>query len=103
MKNQDFLTQLFIFLAAITSTLYGLFATTDKEVINRTILTGKLLGSVIVAFFIMPAVMEYFDLSIKMTLLFTVIVAYGLEGLLKASVKKLTKTIDKDGDNDTDI
>lgn len=102
MKSQEFFTQFVIFLASILSTLYGLFIQNDKESLKRTILIGKLLGSVIVAFFVMPAVMEYFNLSIKMTLLFTVIVAYGLEGLLKVAVKKLSKTIDKDGEVDID-
>ena len=46
--------------------------------------------------------MEYFNLSIKMTLLATVIVAYGLEEFLKTAVRKLTKTIDKNGKDDTD-
>ena len=63
---------------------------------------GKFLGSVIVAFFVMPAVMEHFELSIKVTLLITVVVAYGLESILKASVKRVIKTIDKDGQDDTD-
>lgn len=100
--NQDFVNQIFIFLASISTTFYALFSKEHKETIKRTILIGKILGSVIVAFFLMPAVMEYFNLSIKMTLLATVIVAYGLEEILKTSVKKLTKTIDKDGNNDTD-
>ena len=50
----------------------------------------------------MPAVMEHFELSIKVTLLITVVVAYGLESILKASVKRVIKTIDKDGQDDTD-
>ena len=102
MKNNDLLTQGLIFLASITTTIYALFSKDSKEAINRTLLLGKFLGSVIVAFFIMPAVMEHFELSIKVTLLITVVVAYGLESILKASVKKVIKTIDKDGQDDTD-
>lgn len=102
MKNNDLLTQLLIFLASITTTIYALFSKDSKEAINRTLLLGKFLGSVIVAFFVMPAVMEFWELSIKVTLLITVVVAYGLESILKASVKKVIKTIDKDGQNDTD-
>jgi hypothetical protein len=101
MKNQDLLTQLLIFMASITTTVYALFSKDSKQAVNRTLLLGKFLGSAIVAFFIMPAVMEYFELSIKLTLLLTVVVAYGLESILKASVKKVIKTIDKDGQDDT--
>lgn len=102
MKNQDFLTQLVIFLASVITTAYGLYIKPNREAIKRTMLVGKLLGSVIVAFFVMPAIMEYFNLSVKITLLFTVIVAYGLEELLKVSVKKISKTIDKDGEVNID-
>ena len=102
MKNNDLLTQLLIFLASITTTIYAFFSKDSKEAINRTFLLGKFLGSVIVAFFVMPAVMEHFELSIKVTLLITVVVAYGLESILKASVKRVIKTIDKDGQDDTD-
>lgn len=102
MKNNDLLTQLLIFLASIITTIYALFSKDSKEAINRTLLLGKFLGSVIVAFFVMPAVMEFWELSIKVTLLITVVVAYGLESILKASVKKVIKTIDKDGQDDTD-
>ena len=101
MKNNDLLTQGLIFLASITTTIYALFSKDSKEAINRTLLLGKFLGSVIVAFFIMPAVMEHFELSIKVTLLITVVIAYGLESILKASVKKVIKTIDKDGQDDS--
>lgn len=102
MKNNDLLTQLLIFLASITTTIYAFFSKDSKEAVNRTLLLGKFLGSVIVAFFVMPAVMEFWELSIKVTLLITVVVAYGLESILKASVKKVIKTIDKDGQDDTD-
>jgi hypothetical protein len=100
--KQDILTQFAIFLASITTTIYAFFSKDSKEAINRTLLLGKFLGSVIVAFFVMPAVMEYFELTIKVTLLITVVIAYGLESILKASVKRVIKTIDTDGKNDTD-
>lgn len=102
MKNNDLLTQLLIFLASITTTIYAFFSKDSKEAMNRTLLLGKFLGSGIVAFFVMPAVMEFWELSIKVTLLITVVVAYGLESILKASVKRVIKTIDKDGQDDTD-
>ena len=102
MKNNDLLTQLLIFLASIITTIYAFFSKDSKESINRTLFLGKFLGSVIVAFFVMPAVMEFWELSIKVTLLITVVVAYGLESILKASVKRVIKTIDKDGQDDTD-
>ena len=102
MKKNELLTQLLIFLASITTTIYAFFSKDSKEAVNRTLLLGKFLGSVIVAFFVMPAVMEFWGLSIKVTLLITVVVAYGLESILKASVKKVIKTIDKDGQDDTD-
>lgn len=99
MKNQDILTQLFIFIASIITTSYALFSNDKQKEIRRPLLITKLLGSVIVAFFVMPAVMEYFGLSIRMTLLATVIVAYGLEEILKVSVKRIIKSIDKDESN----
>lgn len=98
MKNQDILTQLVIFLASISTTGYAFFS--NDETVKRSVLIGKILGSVLVAFFVMPAIQEHFDLSLKMTLLLTVIVAYGLEAILKASVKRVIKTIDKDGADD---
>lgn len=101
MKNQDILTQLLIFLASITTTIYTFFSKDSKQAINRTLLLGKFLGAVIVAFFVMPAIMEYFALTIKVTCLITVVVAYGLESILKASVKRVINTIEKN-ENDTD-
>lgn len=100
MRNPDLLTQLFIFLASISSTFYAMLSNDSTEAMKRSVLVGKLLGSVMLAFFVMPAIMEYFCLSTKMTLLLTVIVAYGLEAILKASVKRVIKTIDKDGADD---
>lgn len=102
MKYDDILTQLLIFLAALNSTIYAFFSKTDKQVIDRALLVGKISGAVMLSFFIIPAIMEYFNLSLKMTLLITVIFAYGLESILKASVKRVIKTIDKDG-NDDDV
>lgn len=99
MKNPDIITQVLIFLAGFSSTFYGFFS--NDETIKRSVLIGKILGSVIVSFFVMPAIMEYFGLTVKMTLLLTVIVAYGLESILKASVKRVIKTIDKDGQDDS--
>lgn len=100
MKESDIISQLLIFLASITSTTYLIFSKEDeqKQTINRRVLAGKIIGSVIVAFFLMPAVMERWSLSIKETLFITVIVAYGLESLLKTAVKLLIKKIDKDGE-----
>lgn len=99
MKNTDIITQVLIFVAGFSSTFYGFFS--NDETIKRSVLIGKILGSVIVSFFVMPAIMEYFGLTVKMTLLLTVIVAYGLESILKASVKRVIKTIDKDGQDDS--
>lgn len=101
MKYQDIFSQILIFLASISSTLYLIFSKEDieKVQIKRNVLAAKILGAVIVAFFLMPAVMEHFKLSIKATLFVTVIVAYGLESLLKASVKLFIKQIDKDGED----
>lgn len=100
MKYDDIITQLLIFLASTTSTVYAIFSKNEKEAMNRSLLVGKILGSVMLAFFIIPAIMEYFKLSLKMTLLVTVVLAYGLESILKASVKRVIKTIDKDGNED---
>ena len=101
MKYDDILTQLLIFLASTTSTVYAIFSKNEKEAMNRSLLVGKILGSVMLSFFIIPAIMEYFKLSLKMTLLVTVVLAYGLESILKASVKRVIKTIDKDGQDDS--
>lgn len=94
MKNQDVLTLLLLFLASMTSTVYSIISDTGKEALNRMIIGSKLLGSAIVAFFIMPAIMEHFNLTLRMTLMITVVFAYGFEAILKASVNKVIKTID---------
>ena len=99
MKNYDFLTQIFIFLASMGSISYSVFSENDVEKIKRGTLIAKFLGGTIVAFFVMPAVQEYFELSLKVTLLLTVIVAYGYEALLKASVSKITKIIENGKDD----
>lgn len=99
MKNTDLIDQFFIFLASISTTIYAIFSKDEKQAISRALFASKILGGVILAFFIMPGVMEWFELTIKTTLLITVCVAYGLESILKASVKKIIKTIDKDGDD----
>lgn len=97
MKNY-FIDQAFIFLASIITTIYAVMF--QNKPLKRTLLLGKFLGAVIVAFFIMPAVMEYFKLTIKVTLLITVIVIYGFESMLKTAVKKINKYLGSDG---TDI
>lgn len=102
MKTTDIIAQILIFFAALTTTAYAIFSQGEKEAIKRTALIGKLIGSVLVAFFIMPAIMEYFNLSIRATLLFTVIIVSGFDLILKAAVKKIIKTIDKDGEDTID-
>ena len=99
MKNYDFFTQVLLFLASIGSISYSVFSESDVEKIKRGALIAKFLGGTIVAFFVMPAVQEYFELSLKVTLLLTVIVAYGYEALLKASVSKITKIIENGKDD----
>lgn len=92
MEQKDIITQFLLFMASVVTTAYSLFSKEEAD-IKRKVLIGKLLGAIVVSFFIMPAVMEYFDLSIKATLFLTVIIVYGLEELLKASVKRLSNTI----------
>ena len=99
MKNYDFLTQVLLFLASIGSISYSVFSESDVEKIKRGALIAKFLGGTIVAFFVMPAIQEYFELSLKVTLLLTVIIAYGYEALLKASVSKITKIIENGKDD----
>lgn len=99
MKN-FFLDQLIIFIAAMTMTAYSVLS--NEKAIKRNILIAKFLGAVVVSFFVMPAVMEYFNLTIKATLLITIIIIYGFESLLKTSVKRLTKIIDNDGKDISD-
>jgi hypothetical protein len=66
-----------------------------QDKLNRKTLLVKLLGAVLVAFFLIPAIMEYFKLSLRIGLFFTVILAYGLDELLKATVNRGVKTIEK--------
>lgn len=94
MKNQDLITQLLLFIASMITTAYSLFSKEEANV-KRKIIIGKLLGAIVVSFFIMPAIMEYFDLTVKATLFLTVIIVYGLEELLKSAVKRLTNSISK--------
>lgn len=101
MEQKDIITHFMLFLASIITTAYSLFSKKEAD-FKRKVLIGKLLGAIVVSFFIMPAVMEYFNLSVKVTLFFTVITVYGLEELLKASVKRLTKTISADEDSKLD-
>lgn len=99
MKNYDFLTQLFIFLASMGSISYSIFSENDVEKIKRGALIAKFLGGTLVAFFVMPAVQEWLELSLKVTLLLTVIIAYGYDSLLKTSVKRIAKTIENGKDD----
>lgn len=101
MKQEDMITQFLIFLSSIVTVAYSVFSTESTN-FKRKILIGKFLGAILVSFFIIPAIMEYFALSIKSVLFLTVIIVYGLEELLKASVRKLTNTISKDEKSSTD-
>ena len=85
---------IFLFIASCISILYEMLQKAQDK-LNRKALLVKLLGAVLVSFFLIPAIMEYFKLSLRIGLFFTVILAYGLDELLKATVKRGVKTIEK--------
>ncbi len=91
MSIQDYI---FLFIASCVSIFYGMLRKAQDS-INRNTLIMQLLGAVLVAFFLIPAIMEYFKLSLRIGLFFTVILAYGLDELLKATIKRGVKTIEK--------
>lgn len=76
-----------IFLASLISIAYEMLIKA-QDTINRKTMLVKLLGAVLVSFFIVPALIEYFSLSIRAGLFITVIIAYGLDELLNATVKR---------------
>ena len=85
---------IFLFIASCVSIVYEMLQKAQDK-LNRKTLLVKLLGAVLVAFFLIPAIMEYFKLSLRIGLFFTVILAYGLDELLKATVNRGVKTIEK--------
>ena len=85
---------IFLFIASCVSIVYEMLQKAQDK-LNRQTLFAKLLGAVLVSFFLIPAIMEYFKLSLRIGLFFTVILSYGLDELLKATVKRGIKTIEK--------
>lgn len=84
-----------VFVASLVSIIYEMLRKA-QDTINRKTMLVKLLGAVLVSFFIVPALIEYFELSIKIGLFITVIIAYGLDELLNATVKRGVKVINKE-------
>ena len=84
----------FLFIASCVSVIYEMLHKAQDK-LNRKTLLMKLSGAILVSFFIVPAIMEYFKLSLRIGLFFTVIIAYGLDELLKATLRRGIKTIDK--------
>ena len=95
--NNNFWDYVFLFLASLLSVLYEMLHKAQDN-IKRSTLLMKLIGAILVSFFIVPAIMEYFDLTLKVGLFLTVIIAYGLDELLKATIKKGVSTINKKND-----
>ena len=85
---------IFLFIASCVSIVYEMLQKAQDK-LNRKTLLVKLLGAVLVAFFLIPAIMEYFKLSLRIGLFFTVILAYGLDELLTATINRGVKTIEK--------
>ena len=90
----DLCDYMLLFIAGCVSIFYEMLKKEQDE-INRRNLIRKLLGAVLVSFFMIPALMEYFKFSLKIGLFFTVIIAYGLDELLNATIKKGVSTINK--------
>jgi hypothetical protein len=86
---------IFLFIASCISILYEMLRKAQDK-LNRKTLLMKLLGAILVAFFLIPAIMEYFKLSLKIGLFLTVILAYGLDELLTATVNRGKKAIEND-------
>lgn len=81
-----------IFLSATITVAYELLSKA-QDTINKRHLLLKLVGAILVSFFIVPGVMEYFKLSLKIGLLITVVITYGLDELLKKTIKRVGNEI----------
>lgn len=99
MDNKDWFTLASIFAASVITTIYELVSKNGNLILERSTILIKLIGAVLVAFFIMPGIMEYFNFTLRITLLVTVIVTYGLDAILKVVTHRVVKTIDKDNDS----
>ena len=85
---------LFLFAASIISTVYSLLKL-PQDKINRKELLSKLLSAVMVAFFISPAIMEHFKLSLNIAGFVSVIIATAFDRILAATVRRVENEIDK--------
>lgn len=103
MDNKDWITLLCIFGASIVTTMYELVSKNGNLILERSPVMIKLLGAVLVSFFIMPGIMEYFELTLRVALFVTVVITYGLDSILKVALKRLINTIDKNGKDSNDI
>lgn len=103
MDNKDWITLLSIFGASVVTTIYELVSKNGNLILERSPVMIKLLGAVLVSFFIMPGIMEYFELSLRVALFVTVVITYGLDSVLKVALNRLINTIDKDGKVNNDV
>lgn len=103
MDNKDWITLLSIFGASVVTTIYELVSKNGNLILERSPVMIKLLGAVLVSFFIMPGIMEYFELSLRVALFVTVVITYGLDSFLRVALKRLINTIEKDGKVSNDI
>lgn len=103
MDNKEWITLLSIFGASVVTTIYELVSKNGNLILERSPVMIKLLGAVLVSFFIMPGIMEYFELSLRVALFVTVVITYGLDSFLKVALKRLINTIEKDGKVSNDI
>lgn len=103
MDNKDWITLLSIFGASVVTTIYELVSKNGNLILERSPVMIKLLGAVLVSFFIMPGIMEYFELSLRVALFVTVVITYGLDSFLKVALKRLINTIEKDGKVNNDV
>jgi hypothetical protein len=93
-QELSLLDYMMLFGASIISVSYEMF-NKPQDKLDRRSLLAKLLRAIIVSFLLVPAMMEYFNLSLRIGFSFTVILAYGLDELLKATINRGVKTIEK--------
>ena len=90
-SKEEFLKLVAYFIAAITASIIRFIRTERK---NFPIFMGEMLLGASFAFFIVPAVVEYFELSLYMGTGTTWLMTMFSETILKKLEEKLVKKID---------
>ena len=90
-SKEEFLKLVVYFIAAITASIIRFIRTERK---NFPIFMGEMLLGASFAFFIVPAVVEYFELSLYMGTGITWLMTMFSETILKKLEEKLVKKID---------